>query len=219
MNRGWHGRWFRGTRARLSSSGCWVSSHPGVCSGDQRPGSKFTRNDVLATGVLLRQGGTSSVASAESQAFDDPHQGRDRPDSHHGEKSPGSRWRPRDPVVGQSHEAANQEAIPREMSSRSASVSASRRTATSSGRNAAARQQHQRARCSYVGFCQRRAQSHAATVPPSTGSKRHASRSQKAQIVVLPSLPTPPLAQQTYIRWCCIDPSNAHRVYQALTFS
>ena len=34
------------------------------------------------------------------------------------------------------------EAIPREMSSRSASVSASPRTATSSGRNAAARQQH-----------------------------------------------------------------------------
>src|SRR4029077_4691484 len=40
--------------------------------------------------------------------------------------------------------------------------------------------------CSYVA-CQRRAQSHAATVPPSTGSKRHASRSQKAQIVVLTS--------------------------------
>ena len=31
------------------------------------------------------------------------------------------------------------------------------------------------------------APNHAATVPPSTGSKRHASRSQKAQIVVLPS--------------------------------
>src|SRR4029077_6993747 len=40
--------------------------------------------------------------------------------------------------------------------------------------------------CSYVA-CQRRAQSQAATVPPSTGSKRHASRSQKAQIVVLTS--------------------------------
>jgi hypothetical protein len=35
--------------------------------------------------------------------------------------------------------------------------------------------------------CQRRAQSHAATVPPSTDSKRHASRSQKVQIVVLAS--------------------------------
>jgi hypothetical protein len=35
--------------------------------------------------------------------------------------------------------------------------------------------------------CQRRAQSHAATVPPSTGSKPLASRSQKVQIVVLVS--------------------------------
>src|SRR4029077_5729483 len=40
--------------------------------------------------------------------------------------------------------------------------------------------------CSYAA-CQRRAQSHAATVPPSTGSQSPASRSQKDQIVVLAS--------------------------------
>src|SRR5277367_1207618 len=49
---------------------------------------------------------TSSVARP-SPKLDDPHPGRDRPDGHGGEKSPGSLWRPLDPVVGQSHEAAN----------------------------------------------------------------------------------------------------------------
>jgi hypothetical protein len=51
-----------------------------------------------------------------------------------------------------------------------------------------------------------RVQFHAACVPPSSGSKRHDSRLQKAQ--------TPFLASQQhhlyiYIRWSCIDLSNA----------
>jgi hypothetical protein len=38
--------------------------------------------------------------------------------------------------------------------------------------------------------CQRRVQSHAATVPPSTGSRSHASRSHKARTVSLASYNT-----------------------------
>ena len=56
---------------------------------------------------------------------------------------------------------------------------------------------------SYVA-CQKLAQSHAATVPPSIGSRCRSSRSQKAQTVSLVSYNTT-FREQTYIRWCCID--------------
>ena len=149
----------------LSSSGYWIFSHPEICSGDQ------SRISLLATmfrNLRLTASRHFFGRKAESQAGH-PHHGRDRPDGHRGEKSPGSLWRPLDPVVEQSHEAANPEAIPREMSSRSAKRERQPRAATSGGRNASARQQHTR-ECSYAA-CQRRAQSHAATVPPSSGSK------------------------------------------------
>jgi hypothetical protein len=54
------------------------------------------------------------------------------------------------------------------------------------------------------GTCQRRAQSHAATVPPSTGTRCHSSRSLKAQTVSLASFNTT-FRVLTYISWCCID--------------
>src|SRR6202044_422683 len=59
--------------------------------------------------------------------------------------------------------------------------------------------------------CQRRAQSHAVTVPPSIASRCRASRSQKAQTVFLVSYITT-FKEQPYIRWCCIDLSNPPRL-------
>jgi hypothetical protein len=49
---------------------------------------------------------------------------------------------------------------------------------------------------------------HAATVPPSSGSKHHPSRLPKAQNASLASCQHH-LPEQIYIRWCCIDLSNA----------
>src|SRR5271155_5040821 len=59
--------------------------------------------------------------------------------------------------------------------------------------------------------CQKPAQSHAATPPPSSGSKRHASRSQKAQTSSSSHANTT-FTEQIYIRGCCFDLSNAPRL-------
>ena len=53
--------------------------------------------------------------------------------------------------------------------------------------------------------CQRRAQSHAATLRPSIASRCRSSRSQIAQTVSLASSNTT-FKEKIYIRWCCIDP-------------
>jgi hypothetical protein len=52
--------------------------------------------------------------------------------------------------------------------------------------------------CSYAA-CQKRALSHAASVPPSSGSKRHASQPQTAQIASLASCHTT-FTEQIYLR-------------------
>jgi transposase len=67
----------------------------------------------------------------------------------------------------------------------------------------AAAEQEAQSECSYVAS-QKRVQSHAATVWPSSGSRCRSSRSQKAQTVSLASYNTT-FSEQTYIRWCCID--------------
>src|ERR1700727_2295010 len=64
--------------------------------------------------------------------------------------------------------------------------------------------------CSYVP-CQRPAQFHAATVPLSSDSRPHASRSQKAQTVSLASCQHH-LSKADLYQWCCIDLSNAPRL-------
>jgi hypothetical protein len=77
------------------------------------------------------------------------------------------------------------EAIPREMSSRSASVSASRERRRAAG--GMPPRGNNTERMQLLWLVKKRVQSQAATAPPSTASKRHASRSLKAQIVVLAS--------------------------------
>src|SRR5579871_2555790 len=61
--------------------------------------------------------------------------------------------------------------------------------------------------CSCAAY-QTHVQSHAATVPVSSDSKLHASQSQKVQTASLVSCHHH-LTKQIYIRWCCIDLSNA----------
>src|SRR5271169_661322 len=56
---------------------------------------------------------------------------------------------------------------------------------------------------SYVA-CQRRAQSHAASLPPSIASRCRSAQSQTAQTVSLASYNTT-FSEKSYIRWCCID--------------
>jgi len=53
-----------------------------------------------------------------------------------------------------------------------------------------------------------RAQSHAATAPPSTGSNVTLLDRRKPKSLSWPHANTT-FTQHTYIRWCCIDPSNA----------
>src|SRR5579871_4165077 len=64
--------------------------------------------------------------------------------------------------------------------------------------------------CSCAAY-QTHVQSHAATVPVSSDSKPHASQSQKVQTASLVSCHHH-LTKQIYIRWCCIDLSNAPRL-------
>ena len=61
------------------------------------------------------------------------------------------------------------------------------------------------------GACQRRAQSHAASLPPSSGARCRSSRSQKAQTVFLASYHTT-FKEQIYNRWCCIHPLRSPRL-------
>src|ERR1700686_4218402 len=53
-------------------------------------------------------------------------------------------------------------------------------------------------------LCRGRARSHAATVPPSSGTIARSSAPQKVHTVDLASCITT-FREQTYIRWCCID--------------
>src|SRR5262249_1626132 len=59
--------------------------------------------------------------------------------------------------------------------------------------------------------CQKYGQSHATSVPPSSGSRRHPSPPQKAQNAFLASYSTT-FTERIYLRWCCIDLSNAPRL-------
>src|SRR4029077_19012743 len=68
------------------------------------PGSVYSQRCPATCGS--GPANNSSVARP-SPKLDDPHHGRDRPDGHRAEKSPGSLWRPLDPVLGPSHEATN----------------------------------------------------------------------------------------------------------------
>ena len=97
------------------------------------------------------------------------------------------------------------EAIPREMSSRSERVSASRERRRATG--GIPPRGNNKQRMELCGLSKARPIS-AATVPPSSDSRCHASRSQKVQTVSLASYNTT-LREQTCIRWCCIDLSNA----------
>jgi hypothetical protein len=96
-------RWFRGTRAG--------SRHQDTGSSAIRKSARATSPESVYSQPSLATSGAGQEGTAwaarPSPKLDDPHPGRDRPDGHHGEKSPGPRWRPLDPVVGQSHEAAN----------------------------------------------------------------------------------------------------------------
>ena len=87
------------------------------------PGSVYSQRCPATCGSRLAD--ISSVARPKPKLVDLRH-GRDRQDGHHGERPPGSRWRPHDPVRRAISRIDEPEAIPREMSSRSARVSASR---------------------------------------------------------------------------------------------
>src|SRR5579871_3488062 len=71
--------------------------------------------------------------------------------------------------------------------------------------------------CSCAAY-QTHVQSHAATVPVSSDSKLHASQSQKVQTASLVSCHHH-LTKQIYIRWCCIDLSNAPDLSGVASFS
>ena len=157
----------------LSSLGYCFFSHPEICSGDQ---SRISLLATMLRNSLFRQANIFSDATPSSRLAD-PHHGRDRQVGHHGARLPGSRWRPLDPGLCAIAKIEEPQAIPREMSSRSATVSANRERRRSRWRNPSARQQH--GTNPAMRFARAR-RSHAATVPSSSDSKSHASRSQKA---------------------------------------
>ena len=97
------------------------------------------------------------------------------------------------------------EASPREVFSRSSNVSASRERRWAGYRRAAATPHE-----SCYGTCRKRVRSHAASLRPSSDSKSHTYRSKKV-LTYLTSYQHH-LSEQTYIRWCCIDLSNAPRL-------
>src|SRR5580704_11454554 len=180
-----------------------VFSHPEICSGATSPGSVYSPLGPLTCGG--RQAGTSSVAGPRPRHGHLPH-GLDRPDHRRGEKSPGSPSRPLDPVLEQFHEAAIRK---RFLEIYFLAHSGSAPGANDDGR----REEFLRGATTNTewsyGACQKRAQSHAATVPPSIGSRCRFSPAQKAQTVSLTSYNTT-FREQTYIRWCCIDRLNRH---------
>src|SRR6202044_308254 len=98
------GKSFRGIRAcsrhRDTESSATRKSVP-VTS----PESVYSQRCPVTCG--WRQAGTASVATP-SPRHGHPLHGRDRQHGHRDEKSPGSRSRPLDPVLEQSHEATSQ---------------------------------------------------------------------------------------------------------------
>jgi hypothetical protein len=133
----------------------------------------------------------------------------DRQAGHHGERSPGSPWRRLDRYVGRSHDD-EPEAIPREMSSRSASVSARRERRRAMGR-IPPRQQH-------------RANAAIWLIKSAPNLMQRLSRFPAAPDVTLldrrkpKPFPSPHVnttsQEQTYIRWCWHRPIECTPFYR-----
>src|SRR6202795_1479320 len=180
---------------RLSSWGYSVFNHPEICSGDQSNNSLLATISCSCSWRASRQG---FGRNADFQAWSSASLARyaERPPCRATSRLTVDTARSRCWAIVRS---AAPEASPREISSRSGSVSArSERLPEQTHRNAPPDSESTNAPC------RRRARSHAATVPPSTGPTARSSAPQKAQTVYLASCNTT-FREQTYIRWCCID--------------
>jgi hypothetical protein len=141
----------------------------------------------------------SSVATPSPTHGHPPHE-RDRPDDHRCEKPPGSMCTLLNPVVEQSHEAANRK---QSLAKYPHALLSSAKGASDDGLRGESLREATTNTESNCGACQRRARSHAATVPTSTDSRSCSSQPQKIQTVSLASYNT--TFSEPYIRWCCVD--------------
>jgi hypothetical protein len=138
----------------------------------------------------------------------DPARWRDKQNDHHGASLLDSRSKPLAPGVWQSHGSTNRK---RFLEIYPPALQESVRYGSDDGLPGEShREATTNSESKYVA-CQRRAQSHAASVPPSIGATCRSSGSQKAQTVFLVSYNTT-FKEQIYNRWCCIDPLRPPRL-------